>query len=90
MSPLTVSLSYSAKFRKQTGDVCSYHIEERSNGNLTRAFTGIVSCTQKASAKGWTEHSDERKVEHWCKLNPDKLPRDGETTKIDLSEVAIE
>lgn len=90
MTPLISSVSYSATFLGQTGDVCSYRIEERNGRNSARAFTGIVSCTQRASAKGWLQSSDERKVEYWCKFNPDKLPQNGGTVKIDLSEVAIE
>lgn len=83
-------LSYSAKFDKQTGDTCSYQIEEKKEGKRTRLFTGSVPCTQKTSAKGWEAHSDERKIERWCKLYPAKLPKDGGQVEIDLSYVAME
>jgi hypothetical protein len=90
MNPFSSSVGYSARFLGQAGDDCSYGVEETKNGNLARTFTAIISCTQRASAGGWPEHSDERKVERWCKLKPDKLPPNGGTIRIDLSEVQIE
>jgi hypothetical protein len=83
-------MTYTAKFLEQTGDTCSYRIEERNEGTLIRAFTGKVPCTQRATAKGWNEYSDERMVERWCELSQAKLPKDGGTVDMDLSYVAKE
>lgn len=83
-------MPYSAKYIGQVDDTCNYRIEERNGDKLVRMFTGRVSCSQRAAAKGWKEHSDERKVERWCELDSRKLPKDGGTVDINLDEVAIE
>jgi hypothetical protein len=81
-------LTFTATFIGQTGDDCSYQIEERNQGELVRAFIVTISCSQRASAKGWEEKSDERKIELWCKHHSRELPKDGARIRIDLDAVA--
>jgi hypothetical protein len=59
-----------------------------NDGRLLRAFTGLVSDSQRTSAKGWPEKSDERKVECYCELYRQQLPK-GDVV-IDLDKVAKE
>jgi hypothetical protein len=80
-------VTFTANFIGQTGDDCSYQIEERSAGELVRAFIVTISCSQRASARGWEKDSDERKIELWCKHHSRELPKDGERIQIDLDEV---
>ena len=81
-------MTYTANFIGQTSGDCSYQIEERNEGELVRAFIVTISCSQRVSAKGWQEKSDERKVELWCKGHSRELPKNGERIRIDLDEVA--
>jgi hypothetical protein len=81
-------LKFSAKPAEQANDpsgsdFCSYRIEVRDAGRLTRTFTGKVTKTQA------TRPQAERDIERWCELYPYKLPRDGGTVEIDLSSIAI-
>jgi len=81
-------VTFTATFIGQTGDDCSYQIEERNEGELVRAFIVTIVCGQRASAQGWEEKSDERKVELWCKSHSRDLPKNGGRIRIDLDEVA--
>jgi hypothetical protein len=81
-------VTYTANFIGQTGDNCSYQMEERDAGELVRAFLVTISCAQRASAKGWEKNSDERKIELWCTRHSSELPKDGERIQVDLDEVA--
>ena len=80
-------VTFTATFIGQTGDDCSYQIEERNEGELARAFIATIPCHQRASANGWEDKSDERKVELWCKHHSRELPKDGERIRVDLDEV---
>lgn len=81
-------MTFTATFIGQAGDDCSYQIEERNQGELVRAFIVTISCDQRASAKGWEEKADERKVELWCKGHSRELPKNDGSIRIDLDEVA--
>lgn len=81
-------LRYSAKFPEQANDPSGSdfrhcRVEERDGARLARTFTDKVTKTQS------TRPQVEREIEHWCELNPDKLPKDGDTVEIDLSSIAI-
>jgi hypothetical protein len=80
-------VAYSATFVGQEGDTYIYRVEEWKVGRVTRTVTGRLSGTQRARARGSTEHSDLRLIERWCELHPQKLPEDGGTVDIDLSSV---
>jgi hypothetical protein len=78
-------LEYSATFVVQQGDIHTYRIEEWKAGRVTRTVNGRISGTQRATARGWNEHSDLRSIERWCELYPTKLSEDGGTFDIDLA-----
>ena len=56
-------MTFVAEFIGRTGDICSYRIQQGSEGKLVRTFAGRVPCSQRASAKGWGKDSDKRKVD---------------------------
>jgi hypothetical protein len=81
-------MTFTAKFSEHSQDTCKYRVEDNDQGKLIRAFTATIPCSQRASARGWNEHFDERKVERWCELNRHQLPKDGGTIAVDLNEVS--
>ena len=81
-------MTFTASFIGQTGDYCSYQIEERNAGELVRAFIVTISCSQRTSAQGREKNSAEGKIELWCEHHSRELPKNGERIQVDLDEVA--
>ena len=81
------ALTYEVTFQKAVGHDCSYQVKEWNSGKLSRTFTALISKTQQATAKGFTDGSAKKSIAKWCQLYPDRLPKDGGTVDVNLDEV---
>lgn len=83
------TLRYEAKFNKALKDRCFYQVKEWNAQKLLRTFTGVISKTQRATAKGFKDRSVEDSIVKWCEHYPNRLPKDGGTVDVNLNEEQI-
>ena len=60
---------YEAGFDRKEGNTCLYRITETVGERIVRTFTATISAgQQRAALKGGGINTDERQVEHWCRI----------------------